>query len=155
MNIAGEITVAAPRAAVFKALSDAPFFASCIDGVRDLKAVDATHFDAVLETRIAYMRFKFKVAVEMTKAIAPEEIEAKVEGTPLGVVGRLTATATTQLAEAAAGTVIRYAIDATLTGKLGSMGQPVLKAKAREMEKQFSARLTAAFADGTAPVAVP
>ncbi len=155
LNIAGEITVAAPRAAVFKALSDAPFFASCIDGVRDLKAVDATHFDAVLETRIAYMRFKFKVAVEMTKAIAPEEIEAKVEGTPLGVVGRLTATATTQLAEAAAGTVIRYAIDATLTGKLGSMGQPVLKAKAREMEKQFSARLTAAFADGTAPVAVP
>jgi len=33
-----------------------------------------------------------------------------------------------------------------LTGKLGSMGQPVLKAKAKEMEKQFSARLAAAFA---------
>ena len=84
----------------------------------------------------------------MTKAISPAEIEAKVEGTPLGVVGRLTATATTQLAEAGTGTVIRYAIDATLTGKLGSMGQPVLKAKAKEMEKQFSARLAAAFAGG-------
>lgn len=151
MNIAGEITVAASRAAVFEALSDAPFFASCIDGVGDLTAIDATHFDAVLETRIAYMRFKFKVAVEMTKAIAPEVIEAKVEGTPLGVVGRLTATATTQLAEVGTGTIIRYSIDATLTGKLGSMGQPVLKAKAKEMEKQFGARLAAAFAGGTAP----
>ena len=155
MNIAGEITVAAPRAAVFKALSDAPFFASCIDGVRDLTAIDATHFDAVLETRIAYMRFKFKVAVEMTKAIAPEEIEAKVEGTPLGVVGRLTANATTRLAESGTGTIIRYSIDATLTGKLGSMGQPVLKAKAKEMEKQFSARLVAAFAEGTTPGTAP
>ena len=153
MNITGEITVAAPREAVFKALSDAPFFASCIEGVQDFKKIDATHYDAVLETRIAYMRFKFKVAVEMTKAISPEEIEAKVEGTPLGVVGRLTATATTRLADLGGQTLIRYAIDATLTGKL-SMGQPVLKAKAKEMEKQFIARLTAAFAS-SGPGAAP
>ena len=151
MNIAGEITIAAPREAVFKALSDAPFFASCIEGVQDLQQIDASRYDAVLETRIAYMRFKFKVVVETTRLTPPEEIEAKVEGTPLGVVGRLTATATTRLAEAGTGTVVRYAIDATLTGKLGSMGQPVLKAKAKDMEKQFSARLAAAFAGGTAP----
>lgn len=148
MKVEGEITVAAPREAVFKALSDAPFFASCIDGVRDLKQIDATHFDAVMETRIAYMRFNFKVAVEMSEISPPEKIEAKVEGTPLGIVGRLTATATTQLTEAAGRTTIRYSIDATLAGKLGSMGQPVLMAKAKEMEKQFSARLAAAFAEG-------
>jgi uncharacterized protein len=148
LNIAGEITVAAPREAVFKALSNAPFFASCIDGVRDLTEIDATHYDAVLETRVAYMRFNFKVSVEMTRISPPEEIEAKVEGTPLGMVGRLTATATTRLAETDGNTTIRYSIDATLTGKLGSMGQPVLKAKAKEMEKQFNARLAAAFAAG-------
>ena len=147
MNFVGEITVAAPREAVFKALSDAPFFASCIEGVRDLKAIDATHYDAVFETRIAYMRFNFKVTVQMSRVTPPQEIEAKVEGTPMGMVGRLTATATTWLANAGEGTIIRYSIDATLTGKLGSMGQPVLKAKAKEMEKEFSARLVAAFAD--------
>jgi uncharacterized protein len=148
LKIEGKITVAASREAVFKALSDAPFFASCIDGVRDLKEIDATHFDAVLETRIAYMRFNFKVAVEMSEVSPPERIEAKVEGTPLGIVGRLTATATTQLTEADGRTIIHYSIDATLAGKLGSMGQPVLMAKAKEMEKQFSARLAAAFAEG-------
>ena len=96
MKVEGEITVAAPREAVFKSLSDAHFFASCIDGVRDLKEIDATHYDAVLETRIAYMRFNFKVSVEMSEIVPPEKIEAKVEGTPLGIVGRLTATATTR-----------------------------------------------------------
>ncbi len=148
MNFSGEITVGAPREAVFKALSDAPFFASCIDGVRDLKPIDATHYDAVLETRIAYMRFNFKVAVEMSRVTPPDEIEARVEGTPMGMVGRLTATATTHLAEVGGSTVIRYTIDATLTGKLGSMGQPVLKAKAKEMERQFTERIAAAFAPG-------
>jgi hypothetical protein len=63
-------------------------------------------------------------------------------------VGRLTATAATVLVESGGQTIIRYTIDATLTGKLGSMGQPVLMSKAKEMEKHFTARLSAAFAGG-------
>jgi carbon monoxide dehydrogenase subunit G len=148
LNISGEVTVAAPRGAVFKALCDAHFFASCIEGVQDLREIDSTHYDAVLETRIAYMRFNFKVSVEMSRISPPDEIDAKVEGVPSGFVGRLTATATTRLAEAGEQTVIHYSIDATLTGKLGSMGQPVLRAKAKDMEKQFAERLASAFANG-------
>ena len=44
------------------------------------------------------------------------------------------------------GTRIDYDVEASLTGKLGSLGQPVLRAKAKEMERQFAARLGAAFA---------
>jgi carbon monoxide dehydrogenase subunit G len=148
VNIAGEITVAASRDAVFKALSDAPFFASCIEGVRDLEAIDVNHFGAILETRIAYLRFNFRVNVVITRLSPPAEIEAKIEGMPLGMVGRLTATATTRLLDSGGQTVINYSIDATLTGKLGSMGQPVLMAKARHMERHFTERLLAAFAAG-------
>jgi carbon monoxide dehydrogenase subunit G len=147
MKVEGEISVPAPRALVFDRLSDAQFFTSCIDGVKDLAAIDATHYSALFATRIAYMRFTFKVNVEMSRREPPTSIEAKVEGMPLGVVGRLTATAATELAEVDGRTNIRYAIDATLTGKLGSMGEPVLRAKAREMEKQFSQNLLAAFAN--------
>lgn len=152
MKVEGEISVPAPREVVFGRLSDARFFASCIDGVQDLTEIDATHYSALFTTRIAYMRFKFKVNVEMTKLAPPGEIEAKVEGTPLGVVGRLTATAGTQLSEHDGQTNVHYSIDAALTGKLGSIGQPVLKAKAKEMEKQFAQRLLAAFAGGAEAV---
>jgi carbon monoxide dehydrogenase subunit G len=153
MKVEGEISVPAPRDLVFGRLSDARFFASCIDGVQDLTEIDPTHYSALFATKIAYMRFNFKVNVEMTKLSPPDTIEAKVEGTPLGVVGRLTATAATQLSEREGQTKIRYAIDATLAGKLGSIGQPVLKAKAKEMEKQFAQRLLAAFASGDAEAA--
>jgi hypothetical protein len=146
MNISGEITVPAPRAAVFDKLKDAPFFASCIEGVKDLKEIDATHYDAVLETKVAYMKFSFKVSVEITRLSPPDTIEAKVEGTPIGVVGRLTATSRTHLVESNGQTVVSYSIDSTLAGKLGSIGQPVLKSKAKDMEKKFTERLRAAFA---------
>jgi len=140
MIVSGEIILPAPRRTVFNVLQDAPFFVSCVEGVRDLEAIDATHYGAVLETKVAYMKFSFKVSVEFTKIVAPERIEAKIEGTPLGVVGRFTAVSVADLVE--------YSIDANITGKLGSMGQPVLRSKAKEMEKGFVEKMRAAFAAG-------
>lgn len=144
MNVNGELLIKAPRERVFNALRDAHFFASCVEGVRDLTAIDETHYTAVMETKVAYMKFKFKVAVELTR-VEPYEIEAKIEGTPIGVVGRMTATSLTRLTEEGGETRVHYSVDASLSGKLGSIGQPVLKAKAKEMERQFGARLRAAF----------
>ena len=141
MKFDGQISVRAGREAVFDKLRDARAFASCVEGVGALSEIDGSHYTATLETRIAYMRFKFAVAVEVTNLDPPRLIEAKVEGTPVGVVGRLTAASTTTLEQTGEETLIRYAVDVSLAGKLGAMGQPVLRSKAREMEKSFAANL--------------
>jgi len=152
LKISGEITVNASREKVFDALRDAHFFASCIDGVGDLTRLDDNRYDAVLETKVAYIQLRFKVVVEITRIDAPNEIEAKVEGVPIGVVGRLAATSLTRLVEDGDLTRIQYEIDASLTGRLGALGSPVMKSKAKDMEKQFATRLRAAFEE-TAPEA--
>ena len=146
MKFTGDIAVGAPREAVFAKVRDARFFASCVEGVRDLKEIDATHYDAVLDTKVAYMKFSFKVSVEVTKLSPPDRIEAKIEGTPLGIVGRFSAVSSTDLIDAGDETLVKYTIDANITGKLGSMGQPVLKSKAKEMEQKFAEKMRAAFA---------
>ena len=146
MNVSGEFTVKAPRAAVFETLRDAHSFVKFVDGVHDMKAIDPTHFEAVFETKVAYMKFRFAVTVEVTRLDEPSEIEAKIEGTPLGVVGRLTAKSITRLTDAGDETKVSYAVESTLAGKLGSIGQPILRAKAKEMEKLFATRLSAHFA---------
>ena len=145
MKLSGDIRIKAPRAKVFEALRDPHFFASCLEGVRDLAQVEGDRYKAVLETKVAYLRFRFDVTVELTRLEPPDAIEAKIEGTPVGVVGRLTATSRTELTEEGDTTSIRYEIESGLTGKLGALGQPVLKSKAREMEQQFVTRLRAAF----------
>jgi uncharacterized protein len=142
MKFTGELTVKAPRQRVYEAVRDARFFASCVDGVRDLQETAPDTYAAVFETKVAYLKFAFKVTVQVVRAEPPQTIEAKIEG----IVGRLTATSLTTLTEAGDETKIGYDVEAALTGKLGSLGQPVLRAKAKEMEKQFAARLAAAFA---------
>ena len=147
MKLSGDIVIAAPRQAVFDALRDARLFASCVDGVRDLQEIDATHYRAVMETKVAYIKFKFDVAVEVTRVEQPTLIEAKIEGTPHGIVGRLSATSRTTLSEQDEATRVQYEIEAALTGKLGSLGQPVIRSKAKEMERHFVEKLSAAFAE--------
>ena len=90
----------------------------------------------------------------MTKLSPPDRIEAKIEGTPLGIVGRFTAVSTTDLIDEGSQTLVKYSVDANITGKLGSMGQPVLKSKAKDMEQKFAEKMRAAFANavpGTLP----
>ena len=77
----------------------------------DLKEIDPTHYEAVFETRVAYLKFKFNVTVEVTRVEEPSEIEAKIEGTPLGVVGRLTAKSITRLEDAGNETKVTYSVE--------------------------------------------
>ena len=150
MKFTGKIDVPAPRQAVFEKLRDAHFFASCVDGVQDLVEIDDRHYTATLETRVAYIKFKFAVSVEIVELDEPVRVVARVEGTPVGMVGRLTATSAANLEEQDGGTAVNYELDVALTGKLGSLGQPVLKSKAKEMERQFASRIQAKF-QGTNP----
>ncbi len=145
MKFTGELTVPAPREAVFDRLRDAPFFASCVEGVGQLKETAPDHYAARFATRIAYIRFEFEITVEVVRAERPQIIEARIEGKPHGVVGRLSALSTARFDNAEDGTKVSYNIEATLTGRLGSIGQPVLNSKAREMEKHFVANLRKAF----------
>ena len=87
---------------------------SCVDGVQRSVETAPDTYAAVFETKVAYMKFSFKVTVEVVRAEEPREIEAKVEGTPLGIVGRLTATSLTTLTEAGDETKIDYEVEAAL-----------------------------------------
>ena len=96
MKFTGRIDVPAPRRAVFAKLRDAHFFAPCVDGAQDLFEIDHRYHTATLETRVAYIRLEFAVAVQIVELNQP----VRVEGTPLGMVGRLTSTGEFQAANA-------------------------------------------------------
>jgi carbon monoxide dehydrogenase subunit G len=90
-------------------------------------------------------RIKFEILVEISQSIPTDKIIAKSEGKPMGIVGRLTAISTANLSEANGITKIDYSIDLAITGKLGSLGQPVIRSKAKELEHQFAKNINLAF----------
>lgn len=147
MNVAGEFVIGADQQSVFDALRNPDSFIKFVDGIHDLVEIDSTHYRAIFDTKVAYLKFSFDVTVEVTAMEAPHLIEAKIEGSPFGMIGKLTAKTRTLLnAINSDQTSVTYSVDSTLTGKLGSIGQPVLRSKAKDLEKIFAARLRDHFA---------
>ena len=145
MKVEGQIDLRLPAAKVFSKLSDARFFATGIEGVSNLVEKAPNVYSATLETKVAYIKLKFEISVEITESIEPTRIVARSEGTPIGMVGRLVSTSSANLTEKDGHTLVDYEIDVSLTGKLGSLGQPVIRSKIKEMESQFTKHLKQAF----------
>ena len=138
MKFAGELIVKAPREEVFDRLKDAPFFASCVEGVRDLQGSRRRRrYTAQFRDQDRLHQLQVRSRGRNHPRRPPDAIAAKIEGKPHGIVGRLSATSSANFVEKDGGTAIQYAVEANLTGRLGSIGQPVLKSKAKEMERLF------------------
>jgi len=149
LQTTGEIVVEVDCDTAFKFIEVPEQLARCIPGCRDLRQVSPASFTAVLTGEVSFMTLNFQVVVEVVKVNPPNTIEAKITGRPMGFSGQLAGTAELHLADAGEGrTIIRHSSDIGLTGKLGSLGQPVFRAKSAEMSAKFAANLKAALEKG-------
>src|SRR5262245_59914316 len=126
----GEITVDVSRAAAFEFARNAQQMAVCIPGCHDLQELSPDRYSAVLTSEVAFIVLSFKVVVEVGNVDPLNSIEATATGDAIKLVGHLVAKGSLPFADAGdSQTLIRYTADVGLTGKLGGLGQPVLKAK--------------------------
>ena len=146
LQSAGEIAVNINCATAFGLLADPLWLVRCVPGCEDLREISPGRYAAVLTNKVAYITLRFKVVGEIVKMEPPNVIEVKMTGDSVGVAGHLVATAGLQLMDQGEqGTVIRYAADVALTGKLGGLGQPVFRAKSAQLAREFGENLKTAL----------
>ena len=146
MQTSGEFAVAVDRDQAFAFISDPFRVAACIPGCENLRETEPGIYAATLSNKVGPIAVKFDVAVSLTKVEPPAAIDATVSGNAPGLGGRLTATAQLRLeALDAANTRVTYAVEMSLGGRLGGIGQPVFRAKSDELSKKFGANVRAAI----------
>lgn len=144
VETSGEITVDVDRSTAFAVVRNPTRLARCIPGCKDLQELAPDRYAAVLTSQVAFMTLTFKVAIDVIRIDVPATLEAKIVGDAVGLGGRLVATARLQLEEAAnRRTIVRYATEISLTGRLGGLGQPVFKATSAKLAREFGANLKA------------
>lgn len=146
MQVASEFTVGSPRENVFVYLQDASRMAPCIPGCKNLREEAPGQYAAVMEVGVAFLKLKFDVQVQITEAVAPGQLKAKISGKPAGLAGQLTMLAEMTLTEQEPkSTKVAYTMEISMTGKLGSIGQSAFRAKAEEMGQLFAKNVRAAI----------
>ena len=142
VETSGEITVDVDRSTAFAVVRNPARLARCIPGCKDLRELAPDRYTAVLSSQVAFMTLSFTVAIDVTMIEEPSAIEAKITGDAVGLAGHVVATARLRLDEAEDHrTIVRYATEIGLTGRLGGLGQPVFKATSAKMAREFGANL--------------
>ncbi|RSK55141.1 CoxG family protein [Bacillus canaveralius] len=146
MIIENDFTVAANPEDVWNYLLDTKSLAGCLPGCEEVEYLGDDVYRAVAAVQIAFMKLKFKLNVKITDMTAPVEMVSEIDGKPLSLVGQLKVKAKLNLTEINENeTQIKYHMDMSLAGKLGSLGQSAFRSKATEMGGEFAENIKKAL----------
>ena len=155
MHIEGSYTFAAPSEAVWDAIMDPEVMGRALPGGEKLEKVSDTEYVGVMDVRVGPVQGKFQGKIELTEVNRPQSCTMKVDGR--GAPGFLTGSGSWRLAEDGSGTVMTYAGDVEVGGKIANVGQRLMDSSAKSLARQgletLDAQIQARLAP--APAAAP
>lgn len=153
MEMTGEYRIAAPREQVWAALNNPEILREAIPGCEELKSLSSTELEAAAKAKIGPVSARFKGKVVLSNLNPPESYTLTGEGTG-GAAGFAKGEAQVTLVPEGNQTILRYAVKASVGGKLAQVGQRLVDGAARKMADEFFDRF-AALAGGKVEPAVP
>ena len=143
--------VPASREATWALVMDIPKAASCIPGMKDITPDGEGKYQATLQARVGPMGMNLSgtITVLSQDADAGEAyflVEANDRRVGGGVKTNMSMKVTAKSADE---TELEIIADTTLMGRLGELGQPLIRRKARNTLEEFSKNLSKLLSSGS------
>ena len=144
MDMTGEFRLPASRDAVWRALNDPEILKQSIPGCEEIVKTSDTEMTARVSTKVGPVSAKFTGKVTLSDLDPPNGYTISGEGQG-GVAGFAKGGAKVSLRDAdGGGTLLSYAVQAQVGGKLAQIGSRLIDATARKMAEEFFSRFAAA-----------
>ena len=136
LHFEGVFVVSAPREQVFGAVGDPNQVARCIPDLRKLEVRSTDEFDVVVGIRVAVITGELAMHFRTVEKEPPSRAKLTAHGTGLGSAVDLEMV--TELAvQPGGGTSMKWTAEATVSGKMASLGQGLMKSQAEKMIRQL------------------
>jgi uncharacterized protein len=136
MYLSGEHRLHAPRALVWSLLLDPEVLRRSIPGCLSLEGSVADGFSARVQVAVGPIKAVFEGAVSLNDLDPPSGCTIVGQGQG-GIAGFASGQARVSLDETDGETVLRYAVDAMVGGKLAQLGGRLIDATATKLAGQF------------------
>ena len=143
MTMTGEYQLPVPPQTVWEKLNDPATLKASIPGCEQLDKTSDTEFVAVATTKIGPVKAKFKGKVTLSDIDPPNGYKISGQGDG-GVAGFAKGGATVKLAPKDGGTLLSYAVEAQIGGKLAQLGQRLINGAAKKVADDFFKNFAAA-----------
>ena len=139
MRFEHTIRVAAPRDRTWALFMDVPAVARCVPGAEQVTASGPDRYRGSVKVGVGPIRLRLEGEVTLTQ----KEEEAgratmRLDASDRAVGGSVRAELRVQLVEVESATEIRLVTEATLAGRIGDLGQPLIKRQADRIAAEFA-----------------
>lgn len=136
MEMTGEYRIPAPRQRVWEALNDPAVLKACIPGCKQLEKVSDTDFTAIVATKVGPVSATFRGSVSLSDLDPPNGYTLTGQGQG-GAAGFARMGARVSLKQESEDTLLAYAAQADIGGKLASVGSRLVQTVARKNADDF------------------
>lgn len=115
---------------------------TCLPGAESVKLLDENTYECVVKQKVGPISAKLKFVNRLTKVERPTHIEIEGEGEDVTKLGHFKQKSVVDLKDLGNGEVeITYKTDVSIVGKLAMFGDRIMRAKAKDVEKEFTKNL--------------
>ena len=139
MQIEETFSVKAPIQKLWDSLLDPQIIGPCIPGCEKVEPINDKEYESIIKAKVGFMAVRFKVRTVIEEMIHHQLIRTVGEGNELRNLGffkQKTRINFNALSEDE--TEITYQSEVSIVGKLATFGDRILKAKAKEVGKEFA-----------------
>src|SRR6266581_368034 len=132
MKFENRAVVPASREKLYDFLMDVRSVSECVPGVEDVRELDRDHYQATLKLRVGPIALRFEGKMSIVERDREHwRAVMRAEGSDRGAGGAVNAAIEMTLHEESPNqTELLVKTDASVLGKLGEFGQPVMRKKA-------------------------
>ena len=133
--------VSASPEAVWSFLFDPKRLAPCLPGCDGLEIVDERTYSVRLTVKVGFLSTSQELRMEIVEADPPRRLVSTGRGEDRRLGSQVDVRTTVELSPTGAGTTVAYTSEVRVLGRLGSIGDAVMKAKASQLAAEFARRV--------------
>ena len=153
MELKGERRLPVDRATAWRALNDPQVLRACIPGCEAVDKVGEDEFAVTVAAALGPVRARFQGKLRLEDVVAPASYTLRFEG-QAGAAGFAKGSSAVSLEEDGDATVLRYAVNAQVGGKLAQVGNRLIDSAALRLADEFFAAFERNVAPSP-PAAIP
>lgn len=139
MQLSDQRSIKADPATVWAAILDPEVLKACIPGCESISGNPQDGFEAVVVQKVGPVKARFTGQVTLSEMVPEEGLKITGEGKG-GPAGFAKGSAQVTMAREGEGTLLTYAVDAHVGGKLAQLGSRIIDSFTRKMADQFFER---------------
>jgi len=152
MLIEGKFTLKMPIQKVWDLLLEPETLASCVPGCERWEAIDAKTHNSIVAANVGPISVRFKFTTTFTEVNPPTYLKAVGQGEDIGPAkgGYFSQETIVNLTEISKDEVeVSYRSNIMMVGKLATLGDRVMRAKAKEVERELTQALSKRLLGGS------